>query len=1630
MTKRFKTKTLAAAAVAAMLSFTPTHAKADPATLLATAVKFIAENIVMVLYSKTLMTYALLAANIYGGIRQRRKAKRAAAEAKAKYNASLMDRTAVVLSSLPPWQIVYGTQEVPGSIHALFTSDNTYVDSAGNTKTKHDALHHMIYVWAAHECSAAVDFILGGETCGPFDANGYSLNSRFKLSESVNKLTEVTIPVGGSHSSPVPVQILSAYFDGGGDNGAVSTTSYTLNGDATLITNNDTVPITVTITTQQSPRSSLRIRTFLGSPTQAADPVLMGLFPDKWTSDHRLRGRCYSVITVDVEDQQFQGGPPAIMARLTGKSVYDPRTSTTVPSTNPALCIRDWLLSAWGAQAVAADVDDVFISAAANACDTATNIKVDGYSDVANYSFNVSTEGFTGTHCSVAAGSGVLTVTATGDDPQITKTGISISGATARYVRIRIRRLTGTGWQGTVYYSTAGHGMTEDYRKDVSGGLVPGSFSWSEFVFDMHSLTAGAGDWQNSTITGIRIDIGTSKGDAFEIDWVALSQYQEQTVSGPKYTLNAFITTDQNRESVLTDMANAMAGTVSNSGKWLVNTGYWTAPVKTFGDNDLDGQIEFPQTDASIEDLINTVQGAYYKDGQSNPVAFEAYQNAALVTADGEELVGALDLPYTDNETRARNLARIEVERSRSGQTIRIPLMLHAWPVTVGERITVNSTEYGLVNKTYRVTDWVFSEAAPVTLVGQEDVASIYDEADTTLSDPTPNTSLQSPAIVHAVLNLAAVSGNAELIKASDGTIISRVKVSWSVVPNPYMVDSTAYTDVVWRRPLLDAADSWRSERVPALQGSTYLLGLRDGDKLTIGVRCVNSAGVEGPWEYISHTVVGKTAAPSNVTGLAYVIKPGQVQILFDECSDADFSHVVLRTGASFASGSPLTGSVETVATGTSFNWPRPANGTYTVWAVNVDTSGNMSTPQSLSVTVTDIINSEVSELTLIPRNGIVVSGSSIWRPSGGGAWDADCYSNDGHTGGAFASARFALPGEVMFGLNSDPSAALDYQNIDYALYSVGDGRVIVYQGGTYIVQVATDCTAFDVWAVVYDGTKVTYTRNGYVVYTTYPAAALGPLQFDSAFNATDSRLNSVRFGPLTNNTWNSIGGRPADAQILKNLINPATWVPGSTGSQTGFPQNPTSSGGENYIAYDSLPDGSVGVMWRARSGTDTVGNPEGGWNTEAFKIDSTRMYRFRYWIRVFGGNSSGSFYLGPGPVYDIGGGLNTNPYFHALSRNLLPDSEWCLVVGYVFPSGYSGSQLNKSGVWRSTNGVKILQGDDFRWQPGQTETIQRAYQYYTTAAGNYQDFFDPRVELCDGSETPIDQLLARSAALTASAAASAAAAAMAAAEDAQSTADGKINTYWQDAAPTGPSLGEGDIWFDTNDGYKQYRYTSGSWVLASDTRIGQAISDAATAQATADGKIVTFVSATAPTAEAVGDLWIDTANGNAIKRWDGDSWDLYQVGTKALAAAAATDIVTTNLTTDTKTYTGSTPESHAVLETSYTNSTSAAVTVEVSVYATRRLTAAAGTTNLGVATFITYSINGGSSVGSPGLFAIDGVTNGNPKNWADSMVASFTVDAGDTITVRLSSTTIGIYSSGSTLETSAGHLRLTAIKR
>ena len=114
----------------------------------------------------------------------------------------------------------------------------------------------------------------------------------------------------------------------------------------------------------------VRIKKHLGTSTQTADSDLVSDSNGNWTSDHRLRGIAYIYARLEFSSSAFPNGLPNISAIVQGKKVFDPRTSTTGFSRNPALCVRDYLTDTkYGFGASSTEINDSTFIASANACD-------------------------------------------------------------------------------------------------------------------------------------------------------------------------------------------------------------------------------------------------------------------------------------------------------------------------------------------------------------------------------------------------------------------------------------------------------------------------------------------------------------------------------------------------------------------------------------------------------------------------------------------------------------------------------------------------------------------------------------------------------------------------------------------------------------------------------------------------------------------------------------------------------------------------------------------------------------------------------------------------------------------------------------------------------------------------------------------------------------------------------------------------------------------------------------------------------------------------------------------------------------------------------------------------------------
>lgn len=240
-----------------------------------------------------------------------------------------------------------------------------------------------------------------------------------------------------------------------------------------------------------------------------------------------------------------------------------------------------------------------------------------------------------------------------------------------------------------------------------------------------------------------------------------------------------------------------------------------------------------------------------------------------------------------------------------------------------------------------------------------------------TTTQPIENQRPTAPTI------LDARSDDAVALLLPDGTL--QVRISVIVNPPASSLVRADYFDVQWRSV---GASNWVEERF-ARGSPIFLFPVQENVSYQIRVRAVSEYGVAGDWSSTTtHTVSGKNNPPSNVANLAAVVGKGVVQITWTSATDGDYDSTELRYGSTWAAGTFLwRGAASTYA------WPRPANGTYKVWAAHRDTSGNYSaTPVSVDVTVTNAVDPERTILLTIYRRS--PAGSTPALPSANATYD------------------------------------------------------------------------------------------------------------------------------------------------------------------------------------------------------------------------------------------------------------------------------------------------------------------------------------------------------------------------------------------------------------------------------------------------------------------------------------------------------------------------------------------------------------------------------------------------------------------------------------------------------------------
>lgn len=644
----------------------------------------------------------------------------------------------------------------------------------------------------------------------------------------------------------------------------------------------------------------VRLRSHLGGAGQTADTMLLFENADV-DSTFVGTGTTYMYNRLRIgEPNRFTSGIPNMSADVQGRLVYDPRDAGTRWSPNPALCLRDYLKdNPYGLGASADEIDDSYITSAANSCEEIVTTK----------SLAMTVTAVDQTNEFVTFGNDDVLLFETGDRIVPTSTGTVPSGLTA----------------GTSYYAIVAHRTNSPAVK-----------------FATSYANALAGTAVNLSSAGSGTITVTKTGE-------------------PRFTCNGTFGSDQKPVDILANILGSMGGRmVFGGGKWRVYAAVWNAPSVEFNEDDLRGQLT-TQTRHSRRDRFNAVQGTYIAAiNNAQPTNYPSVTNTTWQNEDGGERVFTqLDMPFTNRPQTAQRLAKIELERHRRQISADIVTDLSGLLVQAGDNLSLTFANNGWASKSFEVVKWSLTLdsggngptlGVSMSLREVDAACFTFDEStDEVIPAPAPATNLGDPFTVEAPTTLVLTSGTAVLDIRLDGSVFSRIKAAWMDADDStiarYEVQAKKTADTDWRPNLV----------VPTGVGYAYILDVKDGVSYDVRVRAGSLLGLASDWlTSTGHTVAGKSAAPSDVSSVSAQQNGSNTNIAWVPISDPDIGGYVIRyMAAPFVWDNA--NDVTRATRGTKITNGFVPPGAWVIGIKAVDTSGNESaTAATTSITITN----------------------------------------------------------------------------------------------------------------------------------------------------------------------------------------------------------------------------------------------------------------------------------------------------------------------------------------------------------------------------------------------------------------------------------------------------------------------------------------------------------------------------------------------------------------------------------------------------------------------------------------------------------------------------------------------------
>ena len=453
-----------------------------------------------------------------------------------------------------------------------------------------------------------------------------------------------------------------------------------------------------------------------------------------------------------------------------------------------------------------------------------------------------------------------------------------------------------------------------------------------------------------------------------------------------RFTINGIVDTEQKPIDIIERLAGAGAAKIPYvQGKFRLVPGVYITPTITIDESNLSGPIEVKGS-LPLSEKVNTVSGTFKSPADLwEQINFGTQTSSVYITEDGYELVKEVKYPFTISNFAAQRLARIALQRSREGVSCILRCNLSAMEISVGQFIYVSLERLGWTNKVFSVVAWTY-ESNQIILQLREENSAAYDWVSSTLVPITyaPDTDFDISPNLDPITDFTASSGTEELIQLADGTIVPRLKLTWTAPEQ----DLNTYLNLEMQVKPVDIDND--NTIVKNIRLNEYELdeyypdyNFKEGDtisiKATIRYDDPNVLIKSDPTFIDSHTIVGKTEPPADVTGFTHTVTEDTLVLSWNINTEIDFKQYEIRVGGS--DWDTATFLINKLSSQHIVVAPPTGSTVYRIKAV--DTTGNYSTNAVTTTTVLAAPSAPANLTHTIQQDTIVLA----WPESSQGAF-------------------------------------------------------------------------------------------------------------------------------------------------------------------------------------------------------------------------------------------------------------------------------------------------------------------------------------------------------------------------------------------------------------------------------------------------------------------------------------------------------------------------------------------------------------------------------------------------------------------------------------------------------------------